>query len=458
MPDEKYDVVVIGSGPGGYVAAIRAAQLGMKTACVEKRKTLGGTCLNVGCIPSKALLQSTEHLSWLKHSASEHGILTQNIAVDFKKMMERKEKIVEGLVGGISFLFKNNKVSHIPGTAKFLSQHSLEITNDAEKKTIESKYFILATGSEPISLPFLPFDEKTILSSTGALELQKIPQKLLVIGGGVIGVELASVYNRLGSEVTVVEMLDGICLAMDDAVNKTLLQTLKKQGINFLLKTKVVKAEGKGPLRISLEGGESKEIVVDAVLVAIGRKPYSEGLGLATIGITLNKGFVPVNNNFRTAVPHIFAIGDLIEGVMLAHRASEEGVAVAEIIAGQKPHIDYTTIPNIIYTHPEAASVGLTEKEAKEYKLDITVGLAAFKGNPRARAAGDTDGLVKIIGAGPEKRLIGMHVLGPQASEIIHIGMVAMESRLTIRQLARMPFGHPTLAEAVKEACESFKL
>lgn len=446
----KYDVVVIGSGPGGYVAAIRAAQLGLKTACVEKEKSLGGTCLNVGCIPSKTLLQSSEHYAWLKSESKTHGIYCQNPSFNFSEMMQRKEQVVTSLVEGIAGLFKRHGITRIEGAASFISPNAINVNG----QIIEANNFILATGSEPIALPFLPFDEKIVVSSTGALSLPSVPKKMCVVGAGVIGVELASVYNRLGSEVTIVEMLDHICPAMDDAVSKALLQILKKQGLVFHLSSKVVKAEKTNGIALTVERGkETLQLPADVVLVAVGRRPYTKDLKLTDIGIQLEKGFVIVDNNFRTHIPHIYAIGDLIEGPMLAHKASEEGVAVAEIIAGRQAYVDYMTIPNVIYTHPEVAAVGLTEKEAKELKLDLAIGMCSFRGNPRARCAGDTDGFVKVIGAGPNKNLVGMHIIGSHASEMIGEGMIAIQKRMTLSEIAAAPHAHPTLSEAIKEAC-----
>lgn len=454
---QKYDAVVIGSGPGGYVAAIRLAQLGFKTACVEKGSTLGGTCLNVGCIPSKALLQSTEHLSWLKHSAKEHGINCSKIDLDFPQLMKRKENVVQGLTQGIESLFKKNKIERIQGTARFVAKDKIEVTHGDTKQEISANYFVLATGSEPIALPFLPFDEKMVVSSTGALSLSSIPKKMLVVGGGVIGVELASVYNRLGTEVTIVEMLDSICAGMDEAVSKNLLQILKKQGLNFHLQTKVIEAKKGGEgFVITVQTGQDKlELPADVVLVAIGRKPFSTGLGLQEIGVTQNKGFVVVDGNFRTSVSNVFAIGDLIDGPMLAHKASEEGIAVAEIIAGQQPSLNYMAIPNVIYTHPEAASVGLTEKEAKALGKEVQVGTVFFRGNSRARCAGETDGFLKVIGLGKKGILVGVHIVGAQASELIDAGMVAIEKKASLKEIASYPHAHPTLSEAFKEACEA---
>jgi len=455
MSDTKFDIVVIGSGPGGYVAAIRAAQLGFKVACIEKEKTLGGTCLNVGCIPSKSLLHSSESYSWLKHEAEQNGILCQKPSFDFDKMQSNKEEVVKGLTQGVASLFKHNNITAIQGKAKFVSTHMLEVTSKDGKSIIEATNFILATGSEPIPLPFLPFDEKTIVSSTGALALKNVPKKLLVIGGGVIGVELASVYNRLGSEVTIIEMLDQICAGMDDAISKGLLQSLKKQGITFHLKSKATEAKVKKEkiqLKVLIED-KSQTVEGNVVLVAVGRRPYSFGLGLEEINVKLEKGVVVVDNNFRTTQKHIFAIGDLIDGPMLAHKASEEGYAVAEIIAGKNTAVNYLAIPNIIYTHPEGASIGLTEKEARSKNLDIVVGNVSFRGNSRARCNLDTEGFVKVIGAGPKRHLVGMHIMGAQASELINSAVVAIEKQTTLHEIATSLIGHPTLSESIKEAC-----
>lgn len=449
MENQNYDVVVIGSGPGGYIAAIRAAQLGLKTACVEK-DSLGGTCLNIGCIPSKALLQSSEHYDWLKKESHHHGISCSDPKVDFSKILKRKEEVVEGLVKGVGGLFKLNGVTSIHGSARFRSAQTIEVNG----QQISAKYFILATGSEPIELPFLKFNEQTIVSSTGALSLPKIPKRLLVIGAGVIGVELASVYNRLGSAVTIVEMLEQICPSMDEALSKSLLQELKKQGMTFHLGTKVVSAEKKSKsMELTIEkNNQSEKLEADVVLVAIGRRPYTKNLGLENLNLEMHKGFVTVDANFRTSVPNIFAIGDLIEGPMLAHKASEEGFAVAEIIANKTPHMNYMAIPNVIYTHPEVASLGFTEKEAREKSLEIVVGNASFKANGRARCAGYAEGFVKVIGLRNSKLLIGMHMIGPQVSELINMGVIAIEKRATLLDLALAPIAHPTLSETVKEA------
>lgn len=460
-----YDVVVIGSGPGGYVAAIRCAQLGLKTACIEKSPTLGGTCLNVGCIPSKALLHSSEFYWNLQQHAEEHGIGVKGASLDFSKMMARKEKTVSGFTKGVEGLFKKNKIDWIKGHGRLAGPHTV----DASGQKLEAKSIILATGSEPIALPFLPFDEKKVLSSTGALTLSSIPKKLLVVGAGVIGVELGSVYQRLGSEVVFIEFLDRICPAFDSSLSKGLLKSLTVQGMVFHLSHKVVKADlskaapkdassyGNNGVALTVEGPE-KEVVFsgDAVLIAVGRKPYSENLGLETAGIEKDpKGFVRIDSCFRTSQPHIFAIGDLVEGPMLAHKASEEGIAVAELIAGHKPMVDYFSIPNVAYTHPEAASVGLTEEEAKRRGINYRAREFPFKANSRARCTSEDQGFVKILAEEKSHKLLGVHILGQNASEIIGEAVVALAQRLTADQLADICHAHPTLSEAIKEAALS---
>lgn len=442
-----YDVCVIGAGPGGYVAAIRASQLGLKTVCVEKESALGGTCLNVGCIPSKALLQSSEYYDLLKHEGALHGIRYKEIAIDFPVMMKRKEEVVKTLTTGVAGAFKKNKVAHIKGKARFTSPTTI----DVDGQQVTAKHFILATGSEPISLPFLPFDERVIVSSTGALSLSTIPKKMIVIGAGAIGVELASVYNRLGTEVAIVEMLDKICPAMDDAVSKMLLQILKKQGLTFHLGAKVTGATVAEQGVVLDVNGE--KLSADVCLVAIGRRPFTKELGLDAVDVKLSeKGFVKVDAGFRTSQPTIFAVGDLIDGPMLAHKASEEGIVVAELIAGKHPHINYLSIPNVVYTHPEAAAVGFTESEARNLGLELLIGVCAFKANPRARCMGYTEGMVKVIGEKSSGRLLGMHIVGPMASELITEGVMALEKKMTLAEIAEAPHAHPTLTEAIKEA------
>lgn len=455
MPNEKYDVLVIGSGPAGYVAAIRAAQLGFNTACVEKDSTLGGTCLNVGCIPSKTLLQSTEYYSLMKHQGAELGLEFDGLRYQFQRMMERKTEVVKGLTEGIDHLFEKNKVRRIRGIASFIDAHTVEVTRGDSKERVESKYIIIATGSEPFPLPFLPFDEKKVVSSTGALSLSKVPKSMVVIGAGVIGVELASVYQRLGCDVTLVEMLDRICPTNDLAISKAFLQILKKQGLKFYLSAKVTggKVHENGVVLNFTHEGAEMSFDVEAVLVAVGRRPYIEGLALDKASVKLSpKGFIEVDGRFRTSQKNILAIGDVIEGPMLAHKASEEAIVAVDLLAGLKSHISYTAIPNVIYTHPEVAAVGLTESEAKEHGLTPEVGITYFRGNPRARCSGDTEGLVKIIGDKSSGRLVGLHIIGPHASELIAEGVMALEKKATLEDIANASHAHPTLSEAIKEA------
>lgn len=450
---EEFDIAVIGSGPGGYVAAIRAAQLGFKTVCIEKENTLGGTCLNVGCIPSKALLHSTQFYSEIKKEGKSLGVIVDALSFDFPLMMGRKEKIVSQFTSGIDFLFKKNKVEKLQGTACLLDANTIEVTS-SNKKNIKAKYILLATGSVPISLPFLPFDEKKVLSSTGALSLKEVPKKLLVIGAGIIGVELGSVYSRLGSEVVFIEFLDRICPALDITMSNTLQKILEKQGMRFLLSHQVMAAEVNSQITLSVKTKEGNPLSIqgDAVLVAIGRKPYSEGLGLEQMGVKKDpKGYVQVNDAFRTSVSTVFAIGDLINGPMLAHKASEEGIAVVEYLANKKPSIDYLTIPSVAYTHPEVASVGFTEEEAKKY-FSIKVGTFPFKANSRAKCISDDEGMVKIIADEKTHHLLGVHIIGPSASELIATAVVAMQNRSTVDDLSETCFAHPTLSEAIKEA------
>ncbi len=452
------DVAIIGSGPGGYVAALRAKQLGLNVLCIEKEPSLGGTCLNVGCIPSKALLQSTEYYEKVLKEGKQHGIDCRDLSANLLQMMKRKAEIVKGLTEGIAGLFKRHGVAHLAGQARFISDHQLEVLRGSDRTLVDAKNVILATGSEPISLPFLPFDEKIVLSSTGALSLAEVPKKMIVIGAGAIGLELASVYRRLGAEIIVVEMLDRIAPAMDLGVSKQFQRILEKQGFLFHLSTKVTGAKiGKKDISLSLvKDNQTSELKADLVLVAIGRRPFTQGLGLHEAGIQTNPaGFVQVDSSFRTSRPHVFAIGDLIEGPMLAHKASEEGIAVAEIIAGKAHHLNYLAIPNVIYTWPEVASVGFTEEEARKSGLEIKIGSYPFKGNPRARCSGEEDGFVKVIGEAKSGRLIGMHILGAHASEMIGEGMIAIEKKATLEDLARAPHAHPTLSEAIREAALS---
>lgn len=449
MSERDYQVVVIGGGPGGYVAAVRCAELGLKTACVEKRKTMGGTCLNVGCIPSKALLYGSEVYTLVKE---------QNTSAqpDFIKLMENKEGAVHTLVTSVSTLLKKHHIDQIEGMAAFEDPNTLSITlPDGSKKTITSDNFIIATGSEPVALPFAPFDEETIVSSTGALALKKIPESLVVIGGGIIGVEIASVYSRLGSKVTVVEMLDHICPGVEPYAARTLLQILKKQGLEFFLGAKVTgtkKANGKQDVTFEYEG-KPQTVAGDVVLVCVGRKPYTQGLQLDRAGVELDtKGRIIVDGALKTKQSHIFAIGDVIDGPGLAHRASEEGIAVAESIVGQRKVVNMLTIPSVIYTYPEVASVGMTDQDAKAKGLEVISGQVSMRGNPRARCTGELEGFVKVVGDKKTGRLIGLHIVSAHASELIAIGAIAIAAKLTVDQVAETPFAHPTYSEAVKEA------
>ncbi len=441
---KEFDLVVIGAGPGGYVAAIRGAQKGMRVACIEKSPTLGGTCLNVGCIPSKALLHSSEYYDRVKQEGDEHGILTSELSVNLTKMMQRKERIVSSLTKGIELLFEKNKITRIEANAKLISANQVQ----AGDEILTFKHLILATGSEPIELPFLPFDEKTILSSTGALSLKKIPKKMLLVGAGVIGLELGSVYQRLGTEVEVVEMLDRVIPPFDHDLSKQVEKILTKQGFNFHLSTKVVDAK-KGK-ELTLDNG--KVLTGDLTLVAIGRKPYYKDLGLETLGIATKNGQVQVDANFQTTIPNIYAIGDLIDGPMLAHKASEEGVALVDYLSGESSHVIYPIIPNVMYTWPEVASVGLSESEAKSVGHDVRIGKAPLKANARAKCSGDSEGLVKLVGDKKTDRLLGMHIVAPNASEMIGEGIVALDQKITITELAHLPHAHPTVAESIKEA------
>lgn len=442
-----FDVIIIGSGPGGYVAAIRAAQLGLKTACIEKNAALGGTCLNIGCIPSKALLHSTEEYWKMRNHGKNLGIEASGLSFNLQQMMQRKGKIVAGFNDGITALFKKNGITRYTGLATLISPTIVKVGNEE----LSAKNIVLATGSEPIPLPFLPFDEKKVVSSTGALSLPEVPKKMLVVGAGIIGVELGSVYSRLGAEVVFVEFLDKICPTLDTSVSKLLEQILTKQGMRFHLSSRVV--SGKGTNLQVAQGDKTEELSADVILISIGRRPYTKDLGLDRIGITVNeKGFVPVNGQFRTAVPNIYAIGDIVDGPMLAHKASEEGVACAEIIAGLHPQIDYMTIPNVVYTSPEVASVGFTEQEAKNNGIEIQSGQFPFLANSRARCTDAEEGFVKIITEKTTDRIVGVHIIGSHASELIGEAAFAIGKRHTALDLAHLPHAHPTLSEAIKEA------
>lgn len=454
---DSFDVVVIGAGPGGYVAAIRAAQLGLKTALVEKRPTLGGTCLNVGCIPSKALLESSELFSVLSHQAADHGIaLDAAPRLDVSRMLARKDKIVSDLVGGIAMLMKKNKVKVLVGAGRIQGRNHVAVTDASGNTTqVDARNVIIATGSESVELPFLRFDGKHIISSTEALELTEVPEHLMVIGAGAIGLEMGSVWARLGAKVTVVELFPRILPFADQEMSKTLQRSLKKQGLQFNLGCKVtggVVEDGHVVLSYDDEKGQSQQLVGDRLLVAVGRRPFTDGLGLESLGIETERGRVPVDAHWATSSPGVYAIGDVIKGPMLAHKAEEEGVAVAEHIAGKAGHVNYDVIPNIVYTWPELAQVGLTEEEVKERGITPRIGKFRFVANGRAKTLGETDGLCKIIADPRTDRILGAHIVGPRASDMIAELVVAMEFSASAEDVARSCHAHPTLAEIVKEA------
>ena len=456
---EKFDVTVIGGGPGGYVAAIRCAQLGMKTALIEKYAALGGTCLNVGCIPSKALLDSSEHYYNAAHHFAEHGIDIKPPSVNFKQMIERKRGVVKMTSDGINFLMKKNKITVFTGTASFESKNKIQVKMaDGKTTSIETDKTVIATGSKPSALPGIEFDKKRIISSTEALELTEIPKHMVIIGGGVIGLELGSVYARLGSKITVVEFLDRIIAGMDAALSKELQRVLKKNlGFEFLLKHRVtgVKAGTKEATVSAMNAKDEKvQIKGDYVLVAAGRRPYTDNLNLDKAGIkTDGKGRIETNEQLMTNVSGIYAIGDVVKGPMLAHKAEEEGTFVAEVLAGQKPHINYNLIPGVVYTWPEVAAVGYTEEQLKEQGKKYRSGSFPFKASGRARASMDTDGFVKVLVDEGTDEILGVHMIGPRAADMIAEAVVAMEFRASAEDISRMSHAHPTFTESMKEAC-----
>ncbi|MDC3131645.1 dihydrolipoyl dehydrogenase [Pelagibacteraceae bacterium] len=456
---EDFDLIVIGSGPGGYVAAIRAAQLGMKVACIEKEPSLGGTCLNIGCIPSKALLNSSEKFVEISNHAAEHGIKTSKIDLDLNVLMDRKTKIVKKLTTGIGFLFKKNKITHIPGMASFVDKNTISITNGKNEITASAKNFIIATGSSSIEIPNISVDEKQIVSSTGALSLSKIPKSLLVIGGGYIGLEMGSVWSRLGSKVTVVEALDRIVPTMDVEIAKEFMKMLNKQGLEFKLSHKVSSAKSsKSGVDVEMETSDKKKIKnnYEIVLMSVGRKPNTEGLGLEKIGIKLtDKKSIEIKDNFQTSVEGIYAIGDVAPGPMLAHKAEEEGVACVEFINGQKPHINYDAIPAIVYTNPEIASVGKTEEQLKQENKDFKVGKFPFMANGRALTTSASEGFVKILVDKKTDEILGAHIIGHDAGQLIAEIVTTIEFGGSAEDIARVCHAHPTTSEAVKEAALS---
>ncbi|WP_262690785.1 dihydrolipoyl dehydrogenase [Kordiimonas aestuarii] len=455
---DVFDVVVIGAGPGGYVAAIRAAQLGLKTACIDKRDTLGGTCLNVGCMPSKALLNASHLYHEAAHDLGKFGITTKGVSFDLKEMMAAKDKIVDGLTGGIEFLFKKHKITWFKGTGRMTAKDSIEVDlNDGGKETIKTKNTIIATGSDVASLPGVEIDEKKIVSSTGALSLPKVPKHLVVIGGGVIGLELGSVWQRLGSEVTVVEFMDQVLPGMDGEVRKTFGRSLKKQGMKLNLSSKVTSVEKtKSGVKVTFEpvkGGDATTIEADVVLVSVGRRPYTAGLGLETVGVELDdRSRIKVNHDFSTNVAGVWAIGDVIEGPMLAHKAEDEGVACAENIAGLTGYVNHDVIPGVVYTFPEVAAVGKTEEELKDAKVDYIAGKFPFTANSRSKANLQTEGFVKILADKKTDRVLGVHIIGADAGNMIAQATTAMEFGASAEDIALTCHAHPTETEAVKEA------
>ena len=456
---EKFHAVVIGGGPGGYVCAIRLAQLGFKTACVESRGSLGGTCLNVGCIPSKSLLNLSENFSKAKNFSSL-GIETGQVKLNIEKMMKNKDKAVTVLTKGVEFLFKKNKVTYFKGIGSFKASNQISIIDDKKKKTIlETEKTIISTGSEPASLPTVKFDEKVILSSTGALSLKSVPKKMIIVGGGYIGLEMGSVWSRLGSEVHVIEFLDHITPGMDKEVSKEFMKILKKQGINFHMQTKVESIKNnKKSAKVSLLDKDRKksELECDVVLISVGRKANTKNLKLDSVGVLLDeKKRIKVNKNFETNVKNIYAIGDVIAGPMLAHKAEEEGIAVAELISGQSGHVNYDVIPGVIYTSPEVATVGKTEEQLQLLGIKYKVGKFPFIANSRAKAINEPEGFVKILADEKTDKILGVHMIGPHVGEIIGEIAVAMEFGASSEDIARTCHAHPTFSEAVKEAALS---
>jgi dihydrolipoamide dehydrogenase len=454
---EKFDVTVIGGGPAGYVCAIRLSQLGLKTACVESRGSLGGTCLNIGCIPSKSLLNMSESFHKAKNF-SNIGIETGEIKLNLEKMMSNKESSVATLTKGVEFLFKKNKVTYIKGVGSFNEKNEILVKNDKSEIKIKTDKTIISTGSEPLSLPGIDFDEKKILSSTGALNISKLPKKMVVVGGGYIGLEMGSVWSRLGTEVHVVEYLDHITPGLDKEISNEFMKILKKQNIKFELNTKVEKItkNDKGVVIETTNKDSKNNIEADVVLISVGRKPYTDKLNLEKIGVNLDKkGKIKVNKNFETNVKNVYAIGDVIDGPMLAHKAEEEGIAVAELIAGQSGHVNYDIIPGVIYTSPEVAYVGKNEEELKEKKINFKVGKFPFMANSRAKAINEPEGFVKILAESKTDRVLGVHIIGPHAGEMIAEMSVAMEFGASSEDIARTCHAHPTFSEAIKEAALS---
>lgn len=448
----KVDLIVIGAGPGGYVAAIRAAQLGMTTLCVDKRPTLGGTCLNVGCIPSKALLSSSHKYMDAQNHFADYGINVGQLSLDLATMMGQKSKVVEQLTNGVDYLFKKNKITRLVGTARLLSSSDVAIQTEGGEEIWQAKKILIATGSESASLPAIEIDEKTIVSSTGALALSTVPKQMIVVGGGYIGLEMGSVWQRLGAKVTVIEFMDRIVPQMDLELSAALQKSLVKQGLEFKLSTKVLGIKDR-VVEIESNGGKKEKLQTDVVLIATGRKPFTQGLGLEKIGVALNKqGFIVVNKHYETSVSGVYAIGDVIPGPMLAHKAEEEGIAAVETMVGQAGHVNYDAIPAVIYTNPEVASVGKTEEELKEQETSYKVGKFPFLANSRAKATGETEGFVKILADAYTDQVLGVHIIGPDAGTLIAEAVLALEFSASSEDIARTCHAHPTLSEAVKEA------
>jgi len=456
MAEASYDLVVIGSGPGGYVAAIRAAQLGLKTACVEKYPILGGTCLNVGCIPSKALLDSSEHFALARHGFAAHGIKAQ-VELDLPTMMARKDKVVKDLTSGVGFLFRKNKVEPVFGTGRIVGPGKVEVAGPEGARTLETKRILIATGSKPAALKGIAYDDRRIVHSTHALTLPEVPKRMLVVGAGAIGLELGSVWMRLGAQVEVLEFMDRIVPGMDKKSGLLLQRSLEKQGMKFHLKTSASGARVEGDQVVvtvtEKEGGATREETCDVLLVAVGRRPYTEGLGAAEVGVKLDeRGRVMVDEHYQTNVEGIFAIGDVIQGPMLAHKAEEEGIAAVERMAGLPGHLEYRCIPNVVYTWPELASVGMSEEDAANDGIEVAIGTFPFLANGRAKAMGEREGQVKILADAKTDRILGAHILGPRASDLIAEVATAMELNASAEDLARSVHAHPTLPEAVREA------
>lgn len=455
---KEYDVVIIGSGPGGYICAVRCAQLGMKVAIIEKYKSLGGTCLNVGCIPSKAWLDSSEKFHELTHSFGDHGITASDVKFDFSKMSDRVKKVVSDVSGGVGFLMKKNKVDVYIGKGSFKDANTVSIQGEKETQEIKGKKIVIATGSKPSTLPGVTIDKERIITSTEALILKERPKKLIVIGGGVIGLELASVFRRLGTEVTVVEFADSIIATMDSELSKNLHKILKKDGVEFLLGHGVTEAKSNGKIvTVKAKDKKSEKIITlegDYCLVAVGRRPYTDGLNLEAAGVKLDeRARVETNAHLQSNVPHIYAIGDVIKGAMLAHKAEEEGVLVAEYMAGQLPHIDYNLIPGVVYTWPEVASVGQTEEQLKAAGREYKTGSFPFKASGRARASNESEGFIKVLADKVTDEILGVHMIGPRCADLIGEAVLAMEYRASAEDIARTSHAHPTYSESLKEAC-----